>query len=238
LNTSGYYPQTNGLVEKFNSTLIGMVSKVAESSDRDWDRHLPFLLFAYRVSIHESTRESPFYFIYGRDARIPSETVLEQKVSPYRVDVDDYQHDLVDSLTALAREYIKGAQARQKQMYDKDAKDLKFEVGDRVMIFMPASVTGKSWKLARPYHGPFRVLSVTPTNLEARLVDDVDAEPIFVAVERVRPCHSGMSGDSWTGKKRCSQEGATNSAVTHGGTYARPSDLIKKPIEQRNRLKR
>jgi transposase InsO family protein len=113
LNTSGYHSQTNGLVEKFNSTLIGMVSKVVESSGRDWDRHLPFLLFAYRVSIHESTRESPFYFIYGRDARIPSETVLEQKVSPYRVDVDIHRHDLVDSLTtawALAREYIKGAE--------------------------------------------------------------------------------------------------------------------------------
>lgn len=60
VNTLGYHPQTDGLVEKFNSTLIGMISKVAE---RDWDRHLPFLLFAYRVSIHDSTRESPFYLL-------------------------------------------------------------------------------------------------------------------------------------------------------------------------------
>ena len=78
INTSGYHPQTNGMVEKFNSTLIGMISKVAESSGKDWDRHLPFLLFAYRVSIHDSTRESPFYLLYGRDARIPSESVLRQ----------------------------------------------------------------------------------------------------------------------------------------------------------------
>jgi len=37
VNTSGCHPQTDGLVEKFNSTLIGMVAKVAEQSGKDWD---------------------------------------------------------------------------------------------------------------------------------------------------------------------------------------------------------
>lgn len=188
INTSGYHPQTNGLVEKFNSTLIAMISKVAESSGKDWDKHLPFLLFAYRVAVHDSTKESPFYLLYGRDPRIPSESVLCQQTSPYLVDVADYQHELTDCLSTawgLAKQYIKGAQDRQKQEYDKRAKDHQFKAGDRVMVHMPAAVTGKAWKLARPYHGPYRVLSVTPTNVEARLVDEVDAESIFVAVNRV-----------------------------------------------------
>ena len=96
VNTSGYHPQTNGMVEKFNSTLINMISKVAESSGKDWYRQLPFLLFAYRTAVHDSTNESPFYLLYGRDARIPSEEVLHQTVSPYTVDVDDYRHDLTE----------------------------------------------------------------------------------------------------------------------------------------------
>ena len=25
------------------------------------------------------------------------------------------------------------------------------------MVYMPGDVTGKDWKLARPYHGPFRI---------------------------------------------------------------------------------
>ena len=204
INTSGYHPQTNGLVEKFNSTLIAMISKVAESSGKDWDKHLPFLLFAYRVAVHDSTKESPFYLLYGRDPRIPSESVLCQQTSPYLVDVADYQHELTDCLTTawgLAKQYIKGAQDRQKQEYDKRAKDHQFKAGDRVMVHMPAAVTGKAWKLARPYHGPYRVLSVTPTNVEARLVDEVDAESIFVAVNRVRPCRPELPDTSWTGRK-------------------------------------
>ena len=70
------------------------------------------------------------------------------------------------------------------------------------MIHMPSAVTGKAWKLARPYHGPFRVLNVTPTNIEARLVDDPSSESIFVAVNRVRPCYSGVPDKSWTGPKK------------------------------------
>ena len=75
VNTSGYHPQTNGLVEKFNSTLISMISKVAETSGKDWDKQLPFLLFAYRAAVHDSTNEQCHSLIslYGRDPRIPSE---------------------------------------------------------------------------------------------------------------------------------------------------------------------
>ena len=41
INTSGYHPQCDGLVEKFNSTLIGMIAKSAESRAHNWDKHLP-----------------------------------------------------------------------------------------------------------------------------------------------------------------------------------------------------
>ena len=50
------------------------------------------------------------------------------------------------------------------------------------MVHMPGEVKGKSWKLARPFHGPYRVLSLTPTNAEVRLVDRPTSESIFVAL--------------------------------------------------------
>lgn len=40
---------------------------------RDWDQRLPYVLFAYRASAQQSTQESPFYLLYGRDARLPME---------------------------------------------------------------------------------------------------------------------------------------------------------------------
>lgn len=94
VNTSGYHPQSDGLVEKFNSTLSAMLSKVAEAG-KDWDCHLLFVLFVYRNSVQGSTKESPFYLLYGRDARLPSQSVLNQQPSPYAVDVTDYKTEFV-----------------------------------------------------------------------------------------------------------------------------------------------
>ena len=76
INTSDYHPQTDGLVEKFNFTLIQMIAKSWGMSNQDWDTHLPYLLFAYRVSAQTSTRESPFFLMYGQDARLLTETSL------------------------------------------------------------------------------------------------------------------------------------------------------------------
>ena len=98
LNTFGYHPQTDVLVEKFNSTLIiSMISKSSTRSD-DWNERLPFLLFAYRVSAQESTKESPFYLLFGRNPHLPTETTLTQPRSIYTIDLDDYKTALVSHL--------------------------------------------------------------------------------------------------------------------------------------------
>ena len=66
---------------------------------------------------------------------------------------------------------------------------------------MPHSVSGKAWKLARPFCGPYRVLSLTPTNAEDKLVDKPDSDPIFVALNRVRLCYPELPSKSWSGQK-------------------------------------
>ena len=205
INTSGYHPQTDGLVEKFNSTLISMIAKSCDVRDRDWDVRLPYLLFAYRVSAQESTRESPFFLMYGRDARIPTETVLSHMRSPYAIDVADYKEELLSSMSLawdLASTHIAKAQASQKIKYDRSAKEPDLKVGDRVMVFMPSESQGKTWKLSRPFHGPYRVLKATPTNAEVRLVNRPTDDPIFVALDRVRLCYPEQGNVVWTGHKK------------------------------------
>ena len=68
VNTTAYHPQTDGLVERFNRTLTTMLAKTVERGGRDWDKHIPYVLFAYPASQQESTQESPFFLLYGRES--------------------------------------------------------------------------------------------------------------------------------------------------------------------------
>ncbi|KYO44554.1 hypothetical protein Y1Q_0016704 [Alligator mississippiensis] len=59
------HPQTNGLVERFNGTLKGMLKAYVDSNPNDWDEKLPHLLFAYREVPQESTGFSRFELMFG-----------------------------------------------------------------------------------------------------------------------------------------------------------------------------
>lgn len=55
IKTTPYHPQTDGVVERFNQTLKRMLQKFVDDKGKDWDRWLPFLLFAYREVPQAST---------------------------------------------------------------------------------------------------------------------------------------------------------------------------------------
>ena len=67
--TSAFHLQTNGQTERFNKTLVDMLSMYTEKHQKDWDVYLPYVLHAYRTSIHSSTHETLYFLMYGRDLR-------------------------------------------------------------------------------------------------------------------------------------------------------------------------
>ena len=86
-----YHPQTNGLCEKFNSNLIQMLAKVGERHDQDRNKHLPYVLYAYIISVRESTKESPLFLLYG--PRYPCTVDLDERLSlqDYRISSNAYR---------------------------------------------------------------------------------------------------------------------------------------------------
>ncbi len=71
--TSAYHPQSNGLDERFNQTLQRQLLKFVSKEQEQWNLYLDSILFSYRVSRQDSTRYSPFFLVYGRQARLPVE---------------------------------------------------------------------------------------------------------------------------------------------------------------------
>ena len=69
--SSPYHPSSNGMVERFNSTLLNMISIFVQGNQRNWDHNLALLTAAYRSSKHEGTGLSPNLLFMGREANLP-----------------------------------------------------------------------------------------------------------------------------------------------------------------------
>lgn len=78
---------------------------------------------------------------------------------------------------SFVQQNIAIAQSKHKRKYDADRGDTSLKVGDRVM---PGEIKGYGWKFSCPFHGHYHILSIIPTNVEVRLVDQPDASSIFV----------------------------------------------------------
>ena len=49
LTSTAYHPETQGLEERFNGTIVRMLKMFVSENQQDWDTYLPKMLFAYRM---------------------------------------------------------------------------------------------------------------------------------------------------------------------------------------------
>ncbi|CAF4372128.1 unnamed protein product [Rotaria sp. Silwood2] len=65
------HPQTNGQIERFNSTMDAKIAALSNQNRSDWDDNLPFVIFNYNTSYHSTTKTIPFELMYGRSLVLP-----------------------------------------------------------------------------------------------------------------------------------------------------------------------
>lgn len=158
--TTPYHPSGNGLVERFNQTLLNMVSAYVSDNQKDWDLYLPLLTSAYRSCAHDSSGLSPNQIMLGREVHQPISLAFgvpgkdKQSTSPV-----NYVYDLWNKMTEIqsyVRKHLKVAAERQKRDYDTRASCKTYEVGDLVYYLDSSRKVGLSPKLKREqWKGPF-----------------------------------------------------------------------------------
>ena len=169
--STAYHPQTNGLVERYNKTLVETLAKLCLKKPQEWDEMIPAALFAYRTARHETTKRTPFFMMYGREATYPAETVVttyptghseRRRKSSEADQLLQRTLQLYDLMEARdeARRRIEQEQQRQKQRHDQSVRLTTFVVNDLVLRHETAKAQTHSYKLEPKWSGPYRIQAV------------------------------------------------------------------------------
>lgn len=160
IKTTPYHPQTDGLVERFNQTLKRMLQKFVDDTGKDWDRWLPFVMFAYREVPQASTGFSPFELLYGWDVQGPLDLLRKHWEGPSAVQTDRSIVQFVLEMRERLSKYLEEAegnlqkaQKAQKTWYDRQARSREFKPGQKVLLLLPSSTN----KLLAKWQGPYTV---------------------------------------------------------------------------------
>ncbi|GFW46694.1 retrovirus-related Pol polyprotein from transposon 412 [Trichonephila clavipes] len=139
--TTHLHPQSDGLVERFNRTILNNLSVMVSKNQQDWDQKVPLFLLAYRSAaftrlpdIHHprcflaEIFALPCDLLFGRPPDTPS--------SPEEYVCRISRHVLKD-VHNLARERINLRTEKMKTRYDRKATGHQFKEGDKVWFYNP-----------------------------------------------------------------------------------------------------
>lgn len=186
--TTPLHPQSDGMVERFNRTILNHLSVFVSRNQRDWDQKLPLFLLAYRSAVHETTGYTPAQLLFGRDLRLPCDILFgcPQDVLPSPV---EYLQDLQERLKTIhhfTRERINISTDRMKLRYDVNANQAEFKENDKVWLWNPKRQKGLSPKLQNHWEGPYIVMSQL-NDVNFRIRKTASSRPMIVHVDRLAP---------------------------------------------------
>jgi len=149
LLSTPYHPQTNGLVERFNKTLCESIAKTTRDL-QEWDTVINSVLFAYRTAKNSTTKYTPFYLTYGREARLPITTFENETLESNLENLEINRQKAKDNVTK--------AQEKQKSRHDsKIKKPIEYQIGDKVLLYEAAKEKTWTGKLEDKWKGPFYI---------------------------------------------------------------------------------
>ena len=123
LRTSPYQSQTNGQCVQFNSILLNMLGTLNPEQKNDWKTYVPAVVHAYNCIRNAATGYSPYYLLFGREARflIDVEFGLKrrnQKVPPSKSTYVTQLKRRLRFAHKKAKQVASWQQAKHKGLYD------------------------------------------------------------------------------------------------------------------------
>ncbi|CAF3460611.1 unnamed protein product [Rotaria sp. Silwood1] len=160
--TSAYYPRSNGATERFNRLFGGMLAKyVGDNVINQWDEYVDRALFACRIRQHHATGKTPFYMVYGVEAKLPGDELIP-------IIHDDEQNNVTNRVQQInqllqqrdtVHERLNSNANRMKQYYDRHLKNQVDELHENDWVL----IHNENRKKFHPHWiGPYKIRKICP----------------------------------------------------------------------------
>jgi hypothetical protein len=179
INTTGLIPKGASPVERHHRFLNAALTIVCNDAKDDWDLQIDSVLFAFRISVHETNGYSPFFLNHGRHPRLPLPVLDGLREGAQ----DERSESYVQKMTAAlesAFEWVRerqlatlrknervqlglGARASDQEVEEARSKyeRVSFQPGELISFWEPEAADKEHWKpkkLQFRYRGPYPVV--------------------------------------------------------------------------------
>ena len=140
-HTTPYHPEGDGQTERMNRTLRNMLTTLQDEEKQQWNKQLSKLAFAYNMTINKTTNFSPYFLMFGRNPRLPLDSVFDIDVindsevmqRSHKKYVEDWKFSMSQAFD-IAKKNIEKQGDRNKQYYDNRVHAVDITVGDKVLL--------------------------------------------------------------------------------------------------------
>ena len=187
--TTPFHPQSNAVIEGMNKTLQSMLAKCINDEQSNWSQQLPYVMMAYRSSVHESTGYTPQFLVFGQELSLPLDCMYPQPQENNTSDIHKFVHNKQQAFQRafeLVRRNLNTKQKRRNAIYNKKVHGPTYKEGQKVLLYHPAIAVGTTFKFASPWKGPYNIEKCL-NDVTFRIKEKNTTKQQFVHYDRLKP---------------------------------------------------
>ena len=146
-----------------HSILHAMLSMCSNIAQNNWAEVLPFIQLAHNTSFSSTMHETPFFLMFGRQARLPIDIMFGIPHVGRSTTTEEFAHSTRENLQIsfeLARRNLSKRIDKQKANNSKLPPIPEFTPEQKVLVCKPPhSTDGPNPKLIQPWRGPYIICS-------------------------------------------------------------------------------
>ena len=172
--STAFHPQMDGETERINQELEQYLRIFCNFQVDDWAELIPFMEFAHNARAHSATNLSPFMVWYGYQPEfLPPLNFATNipTVEEHLQSLDQIRNEVTAALRVAADVMKRSGPDTPSRSFKEH--DLVWLEGTNIHTTHPKA------KLAPRRHGPFKVISSTPTNTKLALPKSWRVHPVF-----------------------------------------------------------